>query len=1147
MSGTCGAARRGPAGAARRDRIGEAMGSEGGRPRIGRGLGARLLRAALPLLALVAAVDPALSAKLIGAKGGETGNGPGGYGRIVLTFDKPVSVKTKLAGGVLLIGYGERIAPGPERLAEDLPAYVSSVRRDPDGTGLRVALQRPYRVNLQMAGERVFVDLLPEGWSGLPPPLPPEVIAELARRARAAEEALKARIPELVRKPLPLELALLPTLTRLSLRVPAEAVTTVTAEGAATRLRIVGSWTIDPGETRGRLRPGIAKLATETDATSASLLVTPEEGFRVGTERDDDTFLLDVVRRKPQEPAKTAVEVPGPPRPEPTAATPPVQASAAPVPVETPATPARPADAPPKRRAGSGLVFPFHTLPPAVLFERGGVATLAFQTSEPVALPASQQGLVPVGPQTRTGPLTVLRFAVPQGRLIDLNAVSTESGVGWELSAGDTLSPSDTIDPMRKPDPSGRIAVSLGLSRPGSATWLDLEGERIAVVTSAAQRPVGNPKSRRFVDFEILPSRHGLAVLAGADDLVVRPELDAVTIGRAGGLAASATARKAEEVLAETGVLAVAPEAWGRARAGNVRETLRGFFNADAAAVPAERGPARLALARAYLANGLDPEGLAALEAAAAEDPLLAGQRDTALLRGLALVRMGRSAEALKALSVPILAGDSEGALWRAMAAAGTGDWKAAETGFLKVLPLVEGYPADLAQTIRATAAESAIENGDAETAAARAEDARDLPAWTRDRLALVRARVAEATGQVEAALDAYARLETVAVRPVSVEASLRGALLARAAGKLSADAAIERLERLAMTWHGGAIEEGITAGLARLSLGAGRWREAFTAVRRANAFAPNANSSAALSREAQTAFENLYLTDKGDTLPGVEAVALFFDFRELSPIGRRGDEVVRRLADRLVSLDLLEPAADLLQYQIDNRLNGPARSAVAARLATVRLMDDKPLQALKVLDATELPELPHDLKRARGLIRARALSDLTRTDLALETLEGEGGPDIERLRADIYWGARRWREAGETHEALLGEVWRTGQPLDDQARADAIRAAIAYDLAGETIGMERLKAKFSEAMAASPDARTFALLTGTDPTRAPGFRAVAARATKAETLSAFLAEYRKRYPDAAAPDRGKPEAAGRAPAAGAQQSDAGTGTPPPG
>ncbi len=112
----------------------------------------------------------------------------------------------------------------------------------------------------------------------------------------------------------------------------------------------------------------------------------------------------------------------------------------------------------------------------------------------------------------------------------------------------------------------------------------------------------------------------------------------------------------------------------------------------------------------------------------------------------------------------------------------------------------------------------------------------------------------------------------------------------------------------------------------------------------------------------------------------------------------------------------------------------------------------------------------------------------------------------------------------GEAHEALLGEAWRSGEPLDASARGDVIRAAIAYDLAGEKLGLERLKAKFAGPMAQGPDARTFALLTAEGATRSPGFRAIAARATSAETLSAFLAEYRKRYPDAAVPNGAPPE-----------------------
>lgn len=1080
---------------------------------------------------MAAGLDPALAARLISAKGAEAD----GYGRLLLTFDKPVTVKATVLGGVLILGYGERATAGPERLTEEMPGYVSTVRRDPDGTGLRLALQRPVRANVQSAGERVFVDLLPEGWKGLPPPLPQEVVAELARRAQTAEEALRARIVLPPPKALPLELARLPTLTRLSLRLPDDVAATLTTEGPATRLRIAGRFTIDAGEVRGRPRPGLASLVTDADEGSASVILTPAEGFVVTGEREDGTYSLDVVRKAPPAPARsTAVAVPGEDEAKDAAKDTAKEAVKAPV-SEASKEAARPKDAPqdktpapkaaeavPTRPAGSGLVFPFEHLPAAALFERGGIAILAFETPEPVPVPPpGASGLKALGEPRRFGPLLILRFAVPAGRLMDLGAVATPGGPAWELSAGESLRPSTTLDPVRRPSPSGQVAVAVALPRPGATGWLDLDGERIAVVPSGALDPAGNPKNRRFVDFEILPSRHGLAVLAAADDLAVRPDLDGVLIAREGGLATSNAPKKPETILDMPGTLAIDRAAWDKARLGNVRETLRGLLNAAAMGPAIEQGPARMALARASFANGLDVEGLMVLEAAAADDLLIAESRDTQVLRGIMMEHVGRHAEAQKALSGSNLAADPEAALWRAVASAGLGDWTAAETGFQKTFSLADGYPAEIAEGLRATAAEAAIETGDVETAAARASEGRDLHPLVRDRLALVRARVAEATGQNVAALEAYAKLAERAERPIAAAASLRGALLARAMGKIDTPTAIDRLERLAMLWHGGTLEEAINAGLARLYLADGRWREAFTAVRRANLLAPNSPVSRALTSEAQSAFEDLYLGGKGDGLSGIAAVALYFDFKELAPIGRRGDAVVRRLADRLVGLDLLDSAANLLQYQVDNRLSGAARAAVAARLATVLLMDGKPMRALTAIEATDQPELPAELRRARSLVRARALSDLTRTDLALEAIQDEAGPEVARLRADILWSARRWREAGEAHEALLGESWRSGTPLDEGARGDAIRAAIAYDLAGERLGLERLKAKFSGPMALGPDARTFALLTSDGATRAPGFRTIAARATKAETLSAFLTEYRKRYPEAAVPDRG--------------------------
>ena len=115
----------------------------------------------------------------------------------------------------------------------------------------------------------------------------------------------------------------------------------------------------------------------------------------------------------------------------------------------------------------------------------------------------------------------------------------------------------------------------------------------------------------------------------------------------------------------------------------------------------------------------------------------------------------------------------------------------------------------------------------------------------------------------------------------------------------------------------------------------------------------PNSDLTRKIQDEAAVTFDSLFLAGKGDALPPIEALGLFYDFRELTPIGRRGDEMIRRLADRLVAVDLLDQAAELLQHQVDHRLQGAARAQVATRLAVIYLMNHKPDRALATLQAT--------------------------------------------------------------------------------------------------------------------------------------------------------------------------------------------------
>ena len=111
----------------------------------------------------------------------------------MLKLAEDVESEVTTAGSIIVIRFKRPVDIPVDKLSDAVPDYVGSARRDPDGTAIRLSLARRVTVNTMTAGERIFVDLLPDGWTGPPPPLPTEVVRELSERARAAERALRAQ------------------------------------------------------------------------------------------------------------------------------------------------------------------------------------------------------------------------------------------------------------------------------------------------------------------------------------------------------------------------------------------------------------------------------------------------------------------------------------------------------------------------------------------------------------------------------------------------------------------------------------------------------------------------------------------------------------------------------------------------------------------------------------------------------------------------------------------------------------------------------------------------------------------------------------------------------------------------------------------
>jgi tetratricopeptide (TPR) repeat protein len=342
----------------------------------------------------------------------------------------------------------------------------------------------------------------------------------------------------------------------------------------------------------------------------------------------------------------------------------------------------------------------------------------------------------------------------------------------------------------------------------------------------------------------------------------------------------------------------------------------------------------------------------------------------------------------------------------------------------------------------------------------------------------LVAAAVSEREGNAGAALGQYQALEQLPQDDIAGPAQLHATQIQLAEGAVTPAQAIGVFDGLRFRWRGGSFELETIRALGQLYLAQGRYREALEAFRSAGKNLPDLPEAVQLQADLSAAFKSLFLDGMADGLQPIQALALFYDFKELTPVGADGDAMVRRLTRRLVDVDLLPQAEDLLKYQVDNRLDGVPKAEVATDLAVIYLMDRKPEDALDAINASRTTILPGALNLQRRIVAARALTGLGQYDTALEMLGPDGSLEAIDARSEIVWRQKNWPAAGSTFERMLGDRYKTPGPLAAEQEGQLLRAAVAYSLAADDTSLARLRTNWTPfvAGARNPDALRVAL-----------------------------------------------------------------------
>ena len=1194
-----------------------------------------------------------------------------GYGRIVLNFagrNLLPGYSIKQDNGIFVVRFDERMTSNAvTSLPRILPDYVTIARLDPDGKGIRIALKENVRINTMEAGERLFVDLLPQDWEGLPPSLPAHVVTELAKRAeealRLARSLEQADMAVRLQPKLDIRVGDHPTFSRFAFiwNIPFDS--TFERKGEMVDLYFNHKTDVDLSAIRTSLPVLVRDMRMTMEDGRAKFTLVVSKKADVRAFREDNTYIVDITGEKElfdaggaEEQLTRAISKPGDTgvliakgveiradqegilpngnkftgvgervagsndskqlilgptgqdsepqtqtlgEPQPlapsassTIATPQMPQVAAPIAPFTDRSPEPvpqdPTAQPPlmqpqaevsnavqtleppitktpqsqqrgnaEAMSGFGpdltsqtlrieaktfgrsvrLFFPFKNPTASAVFRRNGVIWAVFDTALDLDASAARQHLSSMADDLevwRSGNTAVLRIPLQNSRLVTFSP----EGYGWLLTIGDlVVEPTKPLHLARTSIGNDRAAMRVKFENGGSILELrdPATGDNLHVVTGFGPAR-GFVKGQRMVDFTTLISAHGIALAEHIDDLqVVRDEgyvyissdrgliLSTSESGKADVSGLTNNSNKARETFLDLDELVMkTPVILARKRQELERQLSK---YDDLMAIQSQ-----LSLAKLLVANGYAFEALGHLQIIEHSAPEFARGKGFRTLYSAADLFAGRPDSAYRRLNHPEFSNDPDASVWRGLAAMRTGRWREAEDAIDLATTVAQDYGTKVRQMILLDGVELSILDRQYGTASASLAEINPtlLDKEGIARYNLLRGKIAVARNKPDEAFEAFKAAQETKFLPVSNAAWLQDVKLRQQENIIDTTDAIEELEGLTAIWRGDDVELNALRTLAHFYVDQGKYRSAFETLKAAADSDPASDIARILQEEMNAVFSSLFLDGKVDELSAIKALSLYYDFRELTPVGRRGDEMVRRLADKLVEVDLLDRAADLLNHQVENRLKGAARSQIAADLALIYLLDSKPNLALDTLRRTRQSQLPLSLERQRRLVEAKALAELNKADLALELLQPLEGNDVEQLRADILWNAKRWQDVGEQIELMLGDRWSVAAPLDAIEQTSILRAGIAYSLADDNLGLDRLRRKYAAKMADTSVSGAFDVVSLPIERNGQEFQAIAQEIAGIDTMERFLDEYRDRY-------LSKEEAASKA--LGAQQS----------
>jgi tetratricopeptide (TPR) repeat protein len=1081
------------------------------------------------------------------------------YGRIVFDWDQPIRYSAAVVAGQLVVQFERPITGDITAIQQSLGPYVLNGLLSPD----RRTATFPLRANVNMrtftVGNAVVIDLTgpAPAQTAQAQPRPPTPAPAPRAEAPAPTPAASSRPQLATAAPVNVRTGTHPDYFRMVFEWPSATSFRVNRTGDRAEIVFDAAAPIDVTGLRRSL-PAASRDVTSTVENGKSVVSIPvPAGSEVRNFANGNTVVIDLMNAlaastpppragqsapamaqaitdrardttsappaangttQPLLPTQPAVAQPGRAA-DPTRAaaargltgTATEQAAAGASAERALANADRAADPLSARPAEISLKVEFDEPSAAAVFRRAGYLWVVFDRYKQVDVAALAKAGAPYISLVEQLPYrtnTILRLVTQP----DINPSMRRNGLDWILDFRSLpLRPTRAIDvtpQLDRPEPNLFVPVA---EAGRTVAFDDPEVGDYFIVIPVIPLGYGVFPERMYPDLDLLATAQGVVIIPKSDGVRALANRNGIDIDVDGGMALSKAAAEQSDTAAQKEDLKriLNLSDWQIGKGEDYMRNKQALQLAVADEGPATKQEARLRFARFEFINGMYPEALGILRVIAATDPEVENTGPYRALRGATNLVMRRWQEASDDLSHFTLANEEDARFWLAAARSKIANPEAQAQTLIQTGATIRGYPHTVKTQLALMGTEAAIASGDDFGAQGFLDMIRrDSPNPTeKAAIDYLDGKLNQKIGELRVALEQYGKAENSPSLLYQV-LGLRDRLeLEYQLGTVKADELIETYEKLRYRWRGDDIELGFLLRLADLYAEKKDYGSALRTLKLATSYFREYAGVDKAGDKMTAMFEELYLGGGSDKLTAVQSIALFDEFRALLPPGDKGDEMIRKLADRLVSIDLLDQAVVLLERQIQFRVTGIERARIGARLALVHLLNRQPQAAIDTLRETTVPDAPPDLLGQRRRLESRALADLERPADAIMLLGADTTNETKQLRAEIYWKSQDWTNAAKALADLVPEPG-AGSLSDANARL-VLDWATALTLAGDDRTITRLRARYLAGMVQTPYKDAFDLMTTPRDGGVMDPAAVRRQIEQAQNFKSFIVEYK--------------------------------------